>query len=333
MTDSSAPADDAALSAYLDGELSPAETAALDARIAADPALAARLDALADALVALRGVDAAVPPDGFEARLRTRLDTERRRGGAGAPPPAAPPPAPAGATTADLAAARARRARSTRWWTGAGAVAAVLVGVAVVGVGLRSGGSAGLSAEFAAPPGGDARAGRSAPLAPAAGEAESATEAAGGAQDAPSAGAGDARRDTDDAAAAALAPVLVDEAVALADPAAVADRFAALPETAALLGRPRDEAASLARSYGAAVERAEPFDGGVAPAGCLDTVLTAATGPLVPARVERVVYQRRPALAYVLVGASGGSAALDRVEVWIVSPDDCATVLFRQVER
>ena len=73
---SGAPRDDEWLSAYLDGELGPAEASALEARIARDPALAAELDAAHDVVVALRGLDAVEPPPGFTARLQASLRQE-----------------------------------------------------------------------------------------------------------------------------------------------------------------------------------------------------------------------------------------------------------------
>jgi hypothetical protein len=48
----------------------------------------------------------------------------------------------------------------------------------------------------------------------------------------------------------------------------------------------------------------------------------------VPVRVEAVVYEGAPALAYVLVTAADGGEALDRVEAWIVEPATCATRLY-----
>ncbi len=66
------PYDDDRLSAYLDGELDPAQAAELESRLAQDPALAAALDAVSDLLVALRGLDEVDPPSGYAERLRAR---------------------------------------------------------------------------------------------------------------------------------------------------------------------------------------------------------------------------------------------------------------------
>lgn len=104
------PQDDGRLSAYLDGELDPAEAAELEARLARDPALAAALDAVSDALVALRGLDEVDPPPGYATRLHARLAEAREE-------PADGPP------------------RRRRWLAvGSAAAAAVLLGLLGAGV-------------------------------------------------------------------------------------------------------------------------------------------------------------------------------------------------------
>ncbi|MGH8907830.1 MAG: anti-sigma factor family protein [Egibacteraceae bacterium] len=74
----SGPRDDERLSAYLDGELDDVATAELEAQLAADPSLAARLDAVCGVVAALRGLDQVDAPAGFADRLRERLEEERR---------------------------------------------------------------------------------------------------------------------------------------------------------------------------------------------------------------------------------------------------------------
>lgn len=71
------PRDDRRLSAYLNGELDPAEVAELEARLTHDPTLAAALDAVSDVLVTLRGLDEVIPPSGYAERLRARLAEAR----------------------------------------------------------------------------------------------------------------------------------------------------------------------------------------------------------------------------------------------------------------
>jgi len=66
--------DDRKLTAYLDGELDGAERAALDARLAADPTLRARLDALRAAADGARAAFAALLETAPLAEMKTRLD-------------------------------------------------------------------------------------------------------------------------------------------------------------------------------------------------------------------------------------------------------------------
>jgi anti-sigma factor RsiW len=70
--------DDETLSAYLDGELSPAERARVEAALAADPALRQRLAALEAATLSfaesIRAVDRAPAPAHVEALLRSQAD-------------------------------------------------------------------------------------------------------------------------------------------------------------------------------------------------------------------------------------------------------------------
>jgi len=80
----SQPADDGAVAAaWLAGDLDPAEAARFEARLAADPAVAAQLEAVAETVLRLRAPDAVPLPPGYTTRLRTRMATER------AAPPAA----------------------------------------------------------------------------------------------------------------------------------------------------------------------------------------------------------------------------------------------------
>ena len=326
MTDDRFPTDDddEMLSAYLLGELGDAQVAAFEERLAADPALASRLDTLASALVALGGHDAVEPPDGFDQRLEDRLREERD----------------GGARVVSLDRARETRARSRGWWTAIGTAAAVVaVGGVMATSALRGGGGDGATiasggAESAASDTAMSR------LEDEDAQLESDTDDAA----APSAAGGDAggSSGTTDSAARApapgalaapnrpTAPALFDDQAVVRNKAQLRRRYAAAPEVAGLLGTPVDEARSIAAAFTRAVERAEPFAGGGAPADCLDTVAIGAEQPLIPARVETLRYDGQPALAYVLVTASPDSAELDRVETWVVAPDTCATLVFQQ---
>lgn len=105
---------DVLLAAWLDGELDEVTDRRVRAWLDTDPALAARLAAIHDTVVALSGVDDVEPPAGYEARLGARLDDER----------AARPPGPR------------RSAPHRRRLARLSGAAAALVGVAVLGAGI-----------------------------------------------------------------------------------------------------------------------------------------------------------------------------------------------------
>lgn len=293
MTDASydPSSDGELLSAYLTGELDDVTARQLQRRLADEPELVRQLDALAGALVTMGGVDTVAEPDGFADRLAQRLDEERRRQ------------------------APARRTGLPGWLAGGGAVAAVLVAVAVVSSTMLGGG--GDSADVAT----DDSAGRAATEFADLGVAESADESAP-AQDSVEAGAGSARPP---------GPIIVDsEPVEVASQGALRRRYRNLPEVEALLGVSVDEAAELADEH---TQRLQEYDadGDLSPQACLDVVSTEASAPIVVVRVERVIYDGQPAVAYVVVTASPDATVLDRVEVWVVAPPGCATLIFLQL--
>jgi len=330
--------DDELLSAYLAAELDDAATAELEARLAADAALRARLDGVHAVVVALRGLDDVDPPAGYARRLRERLDTER---GTAVP-----------GQVVSLDPVRARR-RGT--WRSVGTAAAALVFVAAIGTavarwdGRVDGGGGDLAAgdaesvEDAAAPeeqqrslaaeAGEAAEGDGDTQFDAAAPAE--TAAAGGTDDADAAGddtagaAEDLATATESAAetgAQSQDSAAVAEGPALADEAAVRERYTGLEEIDRLLGTPVDEAPGLAAERRAEVEQAPAFPSGEFPAACLDAVAPADGPPEVIVRVERVNFAGSPALVYVHVGATAGAAALDRVRIDVVGTD-CAVVL------
>lgn len=330
------PTDDGELlSAYLLGDLDEAQASALDERLAAEPPLAARLDATREAIEALSGLDAVSPPAGYTERLRTRLAAERAAvsdsdaARAAAAAQASRPSQVAQEQTAvgDLDAARAGRAR--RWQPLAYAAAVVLV--AVVGLAalatvlgpIRSGqqdsvatldeaaeDSADDTAELFAEP--DAGDGDQAVPAPEASPEGAESDWAG----------------TTDRGTRPSQPAIVDAGVVLADEAAAREHFAGVGAEA-FLGLEREEAEEVGRSFAVAVRRAEPFAStGVAPAVCLEQVSAEAAGPVVPAHVEAVRYAGADAVAYVLATASLEADSVDRLELWITAPSDCGIRLF-----
>ena len=346
-------ADAEALSAYLAGELGDAESRELERRLAAEPQLAAQLDALADALVALGGFDAVEVPAGFDERLEARLARER-----GAPPSAVGAPI-------DLAARRRKRQGA---WLGIGTAAAVVALGAVMFSGvLRDGLAGGGGAEEAA--------------LESAGRDMAGSESAAEGGDTELYGGGGAAT----GAGAATGPVVRNRQVAVADEQALRRRFSARAEAQELLGVPVEEAAALQKRYTASLReltlerssvraplKQEPVessadDGGaegsapppeenqdtavsgggsgpnssgaapppparsVVPGAdrCLATIMRG-QAPLVPVRVESLRYEGRPVIAYLFVTVSRGSGELDRTELWVVRPRTCATVVFQQ---
>lgn len=336
------PGSDEALSAYLLGELDADASAAFEARLAGEPGLAARLDALAEALVELAGVDDVAEPDGFAERLQARLDAE--------------------ALAPDLSARR----RRTRW----NAVMTAAAGVAVLAVaGLQvlggaedrgeqiamdageesTGGSAGLadqaqiemetSQDYAG--GADGFGTAAAPPPPeqhrqleaTSGNAERApadeSTRTGGAGGASGGGTADAEGGQAPAPMAASAgPVIVDEGAELDSDEQLRARYMGMPEAERLRGMRRDEASETAVRHAEQIRAAEPFpSSGVRPDACLDEVRG---GPdaRVTARVERVRWQGGEALVYLLGLPAPGSGQVDRYELWVVSPQGCDTRRF-----
>ncbi|MDQ3710533.1 MAG: hypothetical protein M3387_14755 [Actinomycetota bacterium] len=305
---------DDVLSAYLADDLPDDEAAALEARLPGDPELAGRLDRMAAMLVELGNLDRASPPSGFDARLTQRLLAERRddpvRGDGGASLAAAP--------VTDLDQIRRRRAARQRRWVLGGTVAAAVAAVALVSglavqeLGFMVGGG-GSSAGGA----GEEAAGRVA------------GQGGGSAEDAAtgeSTEAGD-QPATQGAPSRTGRPVVLDREVVLADEAAVRARYRALVEAERLLAAPLPQARAAADSAATFLRRSSSLSDALAPAECLAARRRDSATPVVPARVETVVYRGEPALAYVLVTASDGARELDRIQVEIVRAGDCSTVL------
>jgi anti-sigma factor RsiW len=112
-----------ALSAYLDGELTPDARAAVEARLDASPEWRAILADVRVARDAVRQLPTAAPPEGFWERVRAEV------GGADE----APVVERADDVVVDLDAARARRdGRRSRWVAALGSAAAAAVVAAVI---------------------------------------------------------------------------------------------------------------------------------------------------------------------------------------------------------
>lgn len=342
------PLDGAVLSAYLTGELDADTTAAVEARLAHDRALGQRLDATARMLGALRGVDDVEPPPGAAERLRRRLAEEGAPRPAGAAPdashashasaPADPaedadgtPDAPDAVDPTPAPVTTLASRRRTPWSAVAG-VAAGLAALALVGGGLIQGfGSsdeqvADSAAEAPPADGGDMRQFEGAEESGLADEQTADDDATDRAapESAPQPAPGPGGEALEGSAGGEL-PVLRDEAVVLADEAAVRARYTDMPEAAALLGQSLEAVEERAVAARAALAAAPAFRGGTAPGACLDQA--GAVPPAVPVLVESAVLEGRAVLVYVLVDASPEATTLDRVTVQARAVSDCTGVL------
>ena len=331
-------ADGELLSAYLAGELDAAETAELEHRLASEPKLAAQLDTLADVLVALGGYDTVDEPAGFAQRLDERLA--------------------AASAPADLAAHRRRRAASTQWLRIGSVAAVIALGAVMAGTMVRSGGGGTVAMDSAMDEGATSEAaaalsdpGTSRPAAPVILDDNVAV-----------AGKEALRlRYSDVPEAQGLLGVPRDEAaeLAVAFTEAVSNRGerSAVQESAVTSGSDAKTAGDAGTGGGAGDETESAGDGEAdaaaappapdpdaardlesrrravrAAAGdrCLAAIIREADAAPVPVRVETVRYDGEPAVVYVLVTATPRSAELDRMEVWVVRPDDCTVIVFQQ---
>jgi hypothetical protein len=338
------PGSDEALSAYLAGELDEQAAAAFEARLAADPALTARLDALAGALVTLAGADDVEPPQGFGERLGARLEAE--------------------GAAADLDARR--RAASRRWSAVATAAAAVAV-LAIAGgrllapagddavheVALKeeSAGQAesmtaqdefaadsaqDLSLESGAEMGSlaDADADGTDGFAPAPMSGGGEGHGYGGAGDSAGGSGGGSGADSPAAASAPVSeermaaeaggPVIADEQASFSTDDELRAYYQGRPEAEQLRGMAREEAVETAARHADQVRAAAPFSSGVRPDACLDEVLQMDQGPRIVARAEWIRWQDGGSVAYVLAVAGPQSTAIDAFELWVVQPDGCS---------
>lgn len=309
------------LAAYLAGELDADETRALEAELARDPRLRAKLEAIRSTDAALASLPVIEPPAGFSERLRAAVRTELDDH------------LPADGD--ELAARRARRRGTagtggTRsWWPQVAVAAAVL---AVAGIGITQLGQGGAdSGEEAALESADTTA-EMAPMEAAAGPT---VVAAGRTFDAESLRdlADDTRFDE-----------LVDRGLAGPEAAAAADEFQAEIQGDA----PADGGARIASDDAGDADAAA----GSGPAGdfglrtvgdvsdedlavvrrCLDELLATET-TVIPAYAELIEFEGQDAIVYGLVGNDPEQESYRRVELWVVGRGDCQVLHFTQVDR
>ncbi|MBW3658055.1 MAG: hypothetical protein KY457_05415 [Actinobacteria bacterium] len=307
------------LAAYLAGELDVDATHALEAELARDERLRARLDAIRATDEALAGLPPIEPPADFSVRLRDAVAAELDR------------QLPADGD--ELTARRSRRARggtaATRtWWPQVAVAAAVLavagIGLSQLGQGDASGPEAALDTATDAMPEMSIQA-ASGPTVVAAGrsfDAENLRDLAD-----------DTRFDE-----------LVDQGLAGTEAERAADDFGAAIQGEAPADGGAMAAAEDARGTEAAMEAAPAPDIGLRTVGdvseedleavreCLPSLLEAQTA-VIPVYVELVTFEGQDAIVYGLVGNDPAAETYSRVELWVVGRGDCQVVHFTQVDR
>lgn len=345
------------LAAYLSGDLDASEHAALEAELARDPVLRARLELQRRTDDALAALPSPTVPADASARLRAAVSAAITTEDDGSTAVAGP--AEREAAVATLASARERRQR--RRWQLAGGIAAGVVALVAVGVGLSAlGGSSDESASSAT----DAGA-----------EQFSQETAADGAAAEPLIVVSD--RDYDEAALQALAaePRFTDVANDEVNKDAAADlqsqrlnsdaagqsaqgettEAASASESAPASDTTGSEAASggapglatapgdttlrdgSALSFNSAV-RDQAVARGVDPSviataeRCLPDLLTG-DDPRVPLYVESARFQGQDAIIYALAAPDPVTGGYGRVEVIAVSAQDCFPLFFTQRDQ
>lgn len=309
------------LAAYAAGDLDVDARREVDAQLARDPMLAAKLEALEADDAALRALGDVEPPIGFVDRVLSAVWAELDGVSTGEARPT------------DLAVARSarearREARRTPWAAIAGA-AAVLVAITA---GIRTLGDA---SDTAATAGGE-----SAPA-----EDSGAILAA---PPGPVIVASGRRFDQD-----SLGAVASDVTANLGEAPSAADGEAlALSYQAALLGSRDGEV--MGDAYSAEADPQSAPEGGArsGPTGAGSTAvlstdpavssedllgirrclpdLIAAAPSAIPAYVELVTFEGEPAILYGLVTADPDTGRYERTELWVVGREDCHVLSFTQ---
>ncbi len=299
------PGDDAELSAYLAGDLDDLAARRLEARLAEDPALAARLDQIADILAELRAVDTVEPPEGLAERVQTHVA-----------PVTIPPEAPAsprGETIAQQPAAATRGRRFVQTPRRLGAVAAAVAAVALVGgitlLTSPAGDDVAEEAEDRMTTLDDAQEEAPAP------DADEAPEAAG---DGPQ--GEEARPDAE----SGVAEDLVD------DPRDDVATSSAVSDAQALLGTPADDADAAADEQWTVLAEGPPLQDGSDPSACRLDLRDDPADVVVPVAVVSGTLDGREVASYLV--AAGADGPLERVEVVTVEASTCRIVDRRSLD-
>lgn len=309
------------LAAYLAGELDADGTRAVEAELARDPRLRARLDALRATDAALASLPPVELPEGFPARLRTAVQA------------ALDEQLPA--EDDELGARRApevqRGTAATRSWWPQVAVAAVVLAVAGVGISQLGGDDTGPeaateeSADTMIATTTEAAAG---PTVVAAGRSFDADTLRGLADD--------VRFDevVEQGFAGESAAVAAEEfGDAMRQEGSDGARIAADGDAADAAGSAEaPEAAGAAGDFGLRTVGPVSEEDLEAVRACLPSLLEAQTA-VIPVYAEIVTFDGQDAIVYGLVGNDPAQESHARVELWVVGRGDCQVIHFTQVDR
>lgn len=299
------------LAAYLAGDLDTERARALEAELAGDPSLRARLARMRRLEEQLGAMPSVEPPAEFSDRLASALREELRQR-----------PLPGD----ELGARRERRRRATSWLPAAAAAAAVVAVVVGVSTGLPGGGEdsgdeGGMTTMEAPGDAGGEDAARSAdgPVVVDQGRSYDSESIQALAADDRFAGILDQR--LSGAPASEVAQEYRQQLGATSDGQATGGR-----DTAADSADAPDEAAEEAATT------AEEDDGFAAVGRCLDQLLVGEEA-LIPVYAELATFEGEDAIVYGIVSRERDGESFTRMEIWVVERGTCEVLFFTQEDR
>lgn len=305
------------LAAYLAGDLDTVDARALEAELAGDPSLRARLARMRRLEEQLRGLPDVEPPSGFSERLAAAVRDELER-------------RPVGGD--ELAARRQRRLGLPAWLpaaAGAAAALAVVVGIGTSLSGLRGGDDAA-----------DEGAATVMMEAPGDGAAGAGTTATG-----PVIVDADQHYDSTSVQALAADEVfagIVDQQLSGSAAEATADEYrrqlgdprvaARMPEDDTATQESAGDAGDAADTGADVPVEGSDEDGAAAVDRCLDQLLVDEE-PLIPVYAELARFEGEDAIVYGIVSPDPADGSYTRVEIWVVDRTSCEVVFFTQQAR
>lgn len=324
------------LSAYLAGELDADETAALEAELAGDPTLRARLDAIGRANDALASLPEVEPPADFSRRLRETLSHEIAQRGASP-------------QVDELAHRRLQRRAGSNRSLGLGLAAAAVLVLGAVGLaGVLDGiGGGDDSADTVALRGGDrAEMGATAedPLAAYVRVSDTDYDAETVQALAEQEGVLDVPERVDDEQARALESERYEAFGLLSDGAALSAPLDAASGEGDPPAEPDEAPPQAADTDGAATGGGTGTDGDISEETtrssddpltdvrrCLPEIVASANQPVIPLFAEVARYEGEPAIIYLVLTREPDARLFNRIEAWVVGREDCFPVLFQQL--